>query len=48
MVLDLLNQARKENAHLVTTATACARKMGFPDVIMPGNLLYYLNFIDIC
>jgi dedicator of cytokinesis protein 1 len=31
-----LAQVQKEYPHLVTSTTAVARKMGFPDVIMPG------------
>ena len=31
-----LKQALKEHPHLITNTTVMARKMGFPDVIMPG------------
>lgn len=30
-------QVQKEYPHLVTNTTSVARKMGFPDVIMPGT-----------
>ena len=30
-------QVHKESPHLMTSSTAVARKMGFPDVIMPGR-----------
>ncbi|XP_052098499.1 dedicator of cytokinesis protein 1-like isoform X2 [Mytilus californianus] len=33
-----LKQAREEHPHLVTMATAVSRKMGFPEVIMPGDV----------
>lgn len=33
-----LKQAREEHPHLVTMSTAVSRKMGFPDVIMPGDV----------
>ncbi len=37
-----LSQVQKEYPHLVAGTTAVARKMGFPDVIMPGTSLYKL------
>lgn len=33
-----LKQAREEHPHLVTVATAISRKMGFPEVILPGDV----------
>lgn len=32
-----LKQVREENPHLITPSTAIARKMGFPDIILPGK-----------
>lgn len=37
-----LKQVREENPHLITPSTAIARKMGFPDIILPGKKI--LNF----
>lgn len=34
-----IHQIRKEFPHLVDRSTAVARKMGFPEIIMPGKLL---------
>lgn len=34
-----LNQVREENPHLLTPSTAIARKMGFPDIILPGKCI---------
>ncbi|KAM6415468.1 dedicator of cytokinesis protein 1 isoform 9-T9 [Rhynochetos jubatus] len=33
-----INQIRKEFPHLVDRSTAVARKMGFPEIIMPGDV----------
>ena len=33
-----LKQVQKEYPHLLSGSTAIARKMGFPDVIMPGDV----------
>uniref|UniRef100_T1IIV8 Dedicator of cytokinesis protein 1 n=1 Tax=Strigamia maritima TaxID=126957 RepID=T1IIV8_STRMM len=33
-----LKQVREENPHLVSVATAIARKMGFPEIILPGDV----------
>lgn len=32
-----IHQIRKEFPHLVDRSTAVARKMGFPEIIMPGK-----------
>lgn len=32
-----IKQVREENPHLITPSTAIARKMGFPDIILPGK-----------
>lgn len=32
-----LNQVRKDHPHLVDRSTVVARKLGFPEVIMPGK-----------
>ncbi|KAI0221767.1 Dedicator of cytokinesis protein 1 [Lamellibrachia satsuma] len=37
-----LKQVQKEYPHLMTNSTAIARKMGFPDVIMPDDVRYDL------
>lgn len=46
-----LKQVREENPHLITPSTAIARKMGFPDIILPGKksiiLKYFLNIIKV-
>lgn len=34
-----IHQIRKEFPHLVDRSTAVARKMGFPEIIMPGKPL---------
>lgn len=34
-----IHQIRKEFPHLVDRSTAVARKMGFPEIIMPGKAL---------
>lgn len=34
-----LRQVHKEYPHIMSSTTAISRKMGFPDVIMPGILL---------
>ncbi|XP_067134875.1 dedicator of cytokinesis protein 1-like [Centruroides vittatus] len=33
-----LKQVREENPHLISTSTAVARKTGFPEVILPGDV----------
>lgn len=33
-----IKQVREENPHLVSTSTSVARKMGFPEVILPGDV----------
>ncbi|XP_075063292.1 dedicator of cytokinesis protein 5 [Mixophyes fleayi] len=33
-----LNQVQKEYSHLVDRSTAVARKMGFPEIILPGDV----------
>uniref|UniRef100_A0A8D0HEL5 C2 DOCK-type domain-containing protein n=1 Tax=Sphenodon punctatus TaxID=8508 RepID=A0A8D0HEL5_SPHPU len=33
-----LNQVRKENPHVVDRSTVVARKLGFPEIIMPGDV----------
>lgn len=32
-----LSQARKDHPHLVDRSTVVARKLGYPEVIMPGK-----------
>lgn len=32
-----LSQVRKDHPHLVDRSTAVARKLGYPEVIMPGK-----------
>ncbi|GFW52636.1 dedicator of cytokinesis protein 1 [Trichonephila clavipes] len=32
-----IKQVKEENPHLISTNTAIARKMGFPDIILPGK-----------
>ncbi|KAF8795296.1 Dedicator of cytokinesis protein 1 like protein [Argiope bruennichi] len=33
-----IKQVKEENPHLISTSTAVARKMGFPDIILPGDV----------
>ncbi|XP_071039760.1 dedicator of cytokinesis protein 1 isoform X2 [Parasteatoda tepidariorum] len=33
-----LKQVKEENPHLISPSTAIARKMGFPDIILPGDV----------
>jgi len=40
-------QVQKEYPHLVSNATSVGRKMGFPDVIMPGKLVIHLQ-VELC
>lgn len=35
-----IHQIRKDFPHLVDRSTAVARKMGFPEIIMPGSFLF--------
>ena len=46
-----LQQVHKDFPHLVTNTTAVARKMGFPDVILPGretlHVLCHKGFLPI-
>ncbi|XP_059050512.1 dedicator of cytokinesis protein 1 [Achroia grisella] len=43
-----LRQIREENPHLVVGNTAIARKMGFPEVIMPGDARNDLYVTLVC
>ncbi|XP_052752869.1 dedicator of cytokinesis protein 1 [Galleria mellonella] len=43
-----LKQIREENPHLVVGNTAIARKMGFPEVIMPGDARNDLYVTLVC
>lgn len=40
-----IHQIRKEFPHLVDRSTAVARKMGFPEIIMPGKPLCELMLL---
>lgn len=40
-----IHQIRKEFPHLVDRSTAVARKMGFPEIIMPGKPLCQLMLL---
>ncbi|KAG8178683.1 hypothetical protein JTE90_011611 [Oedothorax gibbosus] len=33
-----IKQVKEENPHLISPSTAVARKMGFPDIILPGDV----------
>lgn len=44
-----LTQVQKNFSHLVDRSTAIARKMGFPEIILPGThfagVLFYVSFL---
>ncbi|GAB6025462.1 Dedicator of cytokinesis protein 5 [Chamberlinius hualienensis] len=43
-----VKQIREENPHIISIATDTARKMGFPEVIMPGDVRNDLYLTVIC
>lgn len=43
MLVGDIGQIRKDYPHLVDRATVVARKLGFPEIIMPGMRLFLLR-----
>lgn len=41
-----IHQIRKDFPHLVDRSTAVARKMGFPEIIMPGWVKFNFFFLN--